>query len=190
MCPSTVADRPVRTATPPHLHAASSSEAASAPPASLGFHFTDDGCFAWDGEVDFDANAILSAPDQEERTARDDAKDFLRDILKDGGVPANNVLKESRQCGIAERTLRRAVKDLGVVAARTGEEGKQGGGVWVWNLPSEDLDGHRPPVWQGGSLNRKGHENGSMATVKAATATYTMGVGHLNAGQRNGWWQP
>ena len=121
----------------------------SAPPASLGFHFSEDGYFTWDGEVNFDANAILSIPDPEERTTRDDAKDFLRNILSSGSCPSRDVIEDGRQCGYNETTLRLAAKDIGVESARVGGIGIKGS--WEWNLPKDT------PVQKGDHLSKSDH---------------------------------
>ena len=130
----------------------------SAPPPSLAFHFTEDGYFTWDGEVDFDANSILSAPDSEERTARDDAKKFLRDVLSDGSIPAKDVIEDGRQCGYNETTLRRAAKDIGVESARVGGIGKKGS--WEWYLPKD------APVQKGDHLSKSDHLSGESTPIR------------------------
>ena len=94
----------------------------------------------------------LAAPVPEERTARDDAKTFLEDILVDGELPAKEVLAEARECGIAEKTLRRASGDIGVDIAHVGERGQKGGGKWVWRLPTEQ-HGQDTPCEKSGHLN-------------------------------------
>jgi len=80
----------------------------------------------------------MTAP--EGHGAREEAKRFLAEVLVDGPVPQQDVLKEARECGISDATLRRAAKDMNVQSARIGKAGRQGGGHWVWNLP-ESLDG-------------------------------------------------
>ena len=109
----------------------------SAPAASLGFHFTEDGYFTWDGVVDLDANAILASPDLEDRTIRDEAKDYLADILAAGPLPSKDVLEDGKQCGFNETTLRRAAKDIGVKSERVGGIGKKGS--WEWRLHKDTL---------------------------------------------------
>jgi hypothetical protein len=98
----------------------------STPPESMEFYFTNEGCFAWGGVVDLDANAILSTPDSEERTIRGAAKDYLKAVLSVGAVPSKDVIEDGKQCGYNETTLRRAAKDIGVESARVGGIGKKG----------------------------------------------------------------
>lgn len=63
----------------------------------------------------------------------DEAIVFLRGALRDGPRPALEVEAEARAEALSLRTLRRARKELGVVAAR---EGFGPGGRWMWALPS------------------------------------------------------
>ena len=65
--------------------------------------------------------------------------EFLNDVLADGPVPANDIIQDAEDAGIAEKTLRRAKKHLGVVAYRESEPGKRGAGRWLWKLPVVDL---------------------------------------------------
>jgi putative DNA primase/helicase len=64
-------------------------------------------------------------------TAKREARDFLRERLEGGPVNSDNIIEEAKQEGIAEKTLRRAKKELGVKSRR------QGGteGAWFWELP-------------------------------------------------------
>lgn len=72
--------------------------------------------------------------DQETRTARDEACDWLLATLVDGPVAAKEVLRKARDEGIAERTLRRASKTLNVlVEQHRGDKSITG---WTWSLPT------------------------------------------------------
>ena len=97
----------------------------SAPPASLGFHFSEDGWFTWDGVVDLDANAVLAVPYVEEQSAKEEAETYLLDVLSAGRVPTYQVEADAKQAGISDRTLRRARKSLGVFSERTGRLGEK-----------------------------------------------------------------
>ena len=72
--------------------------------------------------------------DENAETPRDEAKAWLADILSDGPVPSQRVLKQARADGIAERTLRTAKKELGVKSAKSAEG-------WAWALPDYRGDG-------------------------------------------------
>jgi putative DNA primase/helicase len=147
--------------------AAVKSNLAAMPP-SLGFHIRD-GFFTWEGEVDLDANTLLSSPvnSAEERGRLEEAKGFLEEVLRGGAVKANELFAEARGAGIAEKTLRRAKDELGVVVARV-TQGNQGQGYWTWGLPQ----GVQPQVLQGGQdlpcekvghLTKFGHLTNSQA---------------------------
>jgi putative DNA primase/helicase len=59
-----------------------------------------------------------------------EAEEWLADLLRAGPIPAKEAEEQAHAAGIAERTLRRARKTLGIVARR---DGKNGG--WRWYLP-------------------------------------------------------
>jgi len=145
---------------------------------------------AWDTEpVEITADDLLAtaAEGEEGRTARAEAKDFLGFFLADGPHGASEALREAKHRGIAEKTLRRAAKELRVRIEKTGY--RQG---WSWSLPSED--GHesskmaipetRASLEPGGRLPAPsgGHENESVpcsyfwgSTIKGPCAR----CGHL-----------
>lgn len=60
---------------------------------------------------------------------------FLKAILKDRTVDAVEIYREARKQGISDRTLRRAKKDLGVLAVHAGAPG--GKQSWTWRLPDQ-----------------------------------------------------
>ncbi len=100
------------------------------------------------GEVDHSADDLLNEQSLEP-TARDDAKEFLTEALKDGPRPVKDILREAREAGVCEITLRRAAKSLGVTSRRVVPPGSsRGGGRWEWSLPDAgdpevvDQDGH------------------------------------------------
>ena len=120
---------------------------------TIAFTITEEPALVWHGVVEVDIAELLAAASPEEKGARDDAKEFLNEILTDGGIPSKDVLKEARECGIAEKTLRRAAKDMGVDIGHVGERGQKGGGSWVWRL-SKDQDG----LWEkSGHLAKSDH---------------------------------
>jgi len=75
---------------------------------------------------------MLSPTDQEDAGAESEAREWLADLLAHGPVPAGEALRQARQAGIAERTLRRAKSDLGVRSVKAGM-----GAGWAWTLPPE-----------------------------------------------------
>jgi hypothetical protein len=68
-----------------------------------------------------------------ERTALDDAKEFLREELADGLVMAKQVFKDAREAGHAEITVRRAKTELRVQSEKQGSEG------WAWRLSTTNV---------------------------------------------------
>ena len=113
------------------------------PPASLQYKVSDDGtdvgAFTWLGETDLGANDVLQGPTPGEKGALEEAKDFLFEILENGSVLSNDVLDAAKAKGVAEKTLRRAAKVMGVVVfqpkVKTGSRGSPG---WVWSLLPDD----------------------------------------------------
>jgi hypothetical protein len=106
-----------------------------APPSSLGWHLedTESGVarVVWDGPSEHGADALLSLPTSgDERTSREEAKDFLREFLSAGPVGAKETQNAARESGISDATLRRARLDLGVVLERAGFQGRS-----MWSLP-------------------------------------------------------
>jgi hypothetical protein len=115
---------------------------AASPPA-LAFRVTPQVTLAWEaGPEGLDADAALrDGASAEERTALEEAMDFLHEILADRHeVPVKAILEEARRNSIATITLRRAQRKLGVEKRRQGLEG--GGGEWLWRLPAARRQEH------------------------------------------------
>jgi hypothetical protein len=109
----------------------------------------------WGGVSQHSADALLAIPSSaEERSVLDEAKDFLRDLLSGGAVEAKKAQMEARKAGIAEKTLQRAKKALGVKAEK---EGFTGG--WAWSLSPEDGQDTSKVV-----IKNYGHLRGDMTT--------------------------
>lgn len=118
--------------------AVSKSNLAPQPPA-LAFRLENDtrlgvARVVWEGPTDHKAAQLLSVASDEERGALGDAADFLREVLEDGPVPSKDVLKQAREAGVSERTLRRAKKEVRVVATKMGAVDSRNQ-YWVWELP-------------------------------------------------------
>ncbi len=69
--------------------------------------------------------------DEDATSARDDAADFLIELLGSDPVAAKQVFAEAKDLEIAERTLKRAKKQLRVTSTRRDN-------VWFWQLPSKE----------------------------------------------------
>jgi hypothetical protein len=83
------------------------------------------------GTTQTTAKELLEAPvaHAEERSALEEAKEFLREAL-DGGreMVAAQMWEDAEAAGIAEATLKRAKRDLGVKSRKVGH-------MWTWRLP-------------------------------------------------------
>jgi putative DNA primase/helicase len=74
--------------------------------------------------------ALAGSADGSSAPARDEAENFLRDILADGPVPAKKIKAEVREAELVWRTIRRAKEAIGVTVRKTGVDGG-----WEWSLP-------------------------------------------------------
>jgi len=85
----------------------------------------------WGNAVEGAARELLATADAtddpEEKDTLDDAKQFLRDLLADGPVPAKQVDADIRGAGYAPRTINRAKK---LISATSYKEGK----TWFWRI--------------------------------------------------------
>lgn len=85
------------------------------------------------GESDLEAHQLLDArPTEDERTARDDAADWLVDALRMGARATQDLLTDGKRAGINRRTLYRARGRLGLVSVDLDE---QDGRRKAWALP-------------------------------------------------------
>jgi putative DNA primase/helicase len=86
---------------------------------------------AWEGErVTVTADEILAtAEDREERSAVEEAGDFLRGLLADGPVPVRQIKRDAEDAGHHWASIRRAQKQLVIEAEK---DGLRGG--WSWKL--------------------------------------------------------
>jgi KaiC/GvpD/RAD55 family RecA-like ATPase len=88
----------------------------------------------WKGTTDHDANSLATEVlSPHDRSAKEEAMAFLRDLLKDGPVPSRRVKAEAREADITEATLRRAKDALRIKSHKDGE------GPWLWSLPDKDV---------------------------------------------------
>jgi hypothetical protein len=88
------------------------------------------GKFAWAGRSSVSAEELGGPPpDADLRSARDEATEFLIEMLADGAKPAVEVQVEAAKLRISPATLRRAKRDLGVRSKKEGEQ-------WMWNHPA------------------------------------------------------
>ncbi len=81
-----------------------------------------------------DAALAAGAVSGDGHSAKEDAEDFLREVLADGAVGAKEVKRQAGEAGIANRTLMRAKRDLGVQSYREEAVDKH---KWFWILPKD-----------------------------------------------------
>ena len=85
----------------------------------------------WLGATEHTAASLNATPaDPAEKSALDDAKDFLLDLLEPGPVEAKQGQKKARDAGISERTLGRAKASLSVRSTKREFQP----GAWEWSL--------------------------------------------------------
>jgi putative DNA primase/helicase len=90
----------------------------------------------WDGVIEGTARDILGDMEQDENedgSQQKDAERFLRDLLKDGALPTNQIKNDAEGAGYSWATIRRAQKSLGIEAIK--ERGTMKG-FWKWSLPN------------------------------------------------------
>jgi len=113
----------------------------------------------WTGESLRTAAELLAVPeDDADRGALGEAREFLADLLREGSHPSKVVRGAARDAGVADRTLRRAKQDLGVVSVKSGV-GRDG--FWEWSLPK---GANEPPK---GAKGAKVSNIGKMDTLGA-----------------------
>ena len=140
-------------------------------PAGLAFRL-DGGRLTWDrGTVSIDADTALGGWEAKaERNEREEAKDFLCEILAGGPVSAKAIKRQAEAAGISERTLKRAKSDFGIVARKRSFAGDD---AWIWEVPSKGasscLLGTPGPLrpssgelapFEEGHASEEGHEEG------------------------------
>ena len=88
----------------------------------------------WGEAVPGDAREILASVEQEadheERSALDEAREFLLNTLESGPVHARQIYRDADEMGITKKTLQRAKAALGIEAIK---EAMAGG--WLWKMP-------------------------------------------------------
>jgi hypothetical protein len=127
---------------------------------SLAYHVEtseehDCGRVVWEGQSRHTAVTLLSGPpNDEERSVRAEASDWLRALLTPDRVRADEVKRLWRATGWgSESTLTRARRDIKVVSRR---EGFGPGAVYWWELPDH---AGQPPVTSMVVSNRDEHDD-------------------------------
>lgn len=97
----------------------------------------------WGEAIDGTAREIMAlaeappAAEDEARSERTEAAEWLREVLADGAVPVGDVKALAGKAGFSWATVRRAKDKIGIVARKLGMRGG-----WVWQLP----EGAHPPA--------------------------------------------
>jgi predicted DNA-binding protein (UPF0251 family) len=91
-----------------------------------------DGVVQWaDEPVDMTADELESlelSSDKTKGAARQKAKEFLEVTLASGWLPSKELFETADRMGIKQKTLRRALKDMG---CRKRKDGMEGGFSWA-----------------------------------------------------------
>jgi AAA domain len=133
------------------------------------------------GESPHNGRALLASASEEERSALDDAREFLLAELEDGQRhPAEELFKAARRNGISDRTLQRARK---TISAKTEKAGFGRG--WEWWLPKAPSAASKPAFLHEGSSVRE------VASSAAPSPSPLPGdddfLDWIAAGHRDGW---
>lgn len=129
----------------------------------------------WLGESEHTATTLLNAQSSPgERSAGDEARQFLLNVLGLGPVPAEDVKRQARALDISEKVLRTAGMKLRITRTRKGFGPSS---KLVWALPDttidaqSTIDAHRSPVSRGGhqwaSMGSEGIYGSAVADVNA-----------------------
>ncbi len=94
------------------------------------------GVIKWMGETDISAQTLVDGTVTKMDGAFTQAKEFIREVLANGSVPASEVFLLAEQHGHAKKTLSRAATKLGVKKKQFHEDGKIKG--WLWSLPEAE----------------------------------------------------
>ena len=92
---------------------------------SIAFRLDKDTGFEWIGEYDISADELLNGEGKGQKTRK--AKEFLLEILADGGMAQKKIEEEAEKMGIKKKTLRNAKMELGIDSVKRGNQ-------WYWML--------------------------------------------------------
>ena len=100
--------------------------------------------------INIDATDALT-PDSEEKTERDEAAEWLRELIIEGRMKSTDVQQAARTAGFSWRTVQRARKQAGVETKR---EGFGKGATYWWDMRA--MDDTKPPCKKGGIHDERG----------------------------------
>ena len=88
---------------------------------SIAFELSPDTGFQWKGYCDTTAEELLSGGGAAQ-TKTMLMEDVLKELLRDGSVPAEDILRRASELGISERTVKIAKQNLGVTSVKQGNQ--------------------------------------------------------------------
>lgn len=94
----------------------------------VAFRLSKEGGFKWEGECNANVDELLSSA-MKKGYKTDEAIDFLYDQLSEQMVPSTEIYTRAEKCGISKKTLRNAMKDIGVESIKDGDR-------WYVGLPT------------------------------------------------------
>jgi hypothetical protein len=132
----------------------------------------------WGADSSHTAETLLAVPrDEGDRDAVQEAVEALKSILKDGAMPAADVMKEARRAGISDRTIDRAKALAGI---RTSREGFGSAGRWVWTLRPAEM----PTMKRQAAIERQPLGAGALWTGDPAVEAENSEIPNVSAIER------
>lgn len=92
---------------------------------SIAFRLDKETGFEWIGEYDISADDLLSGDSRGQKSRK--AKEFLLEILANGGMAQRKIEEEAEKSGIKKKTLRNAKLELEIDSVKRGNQ-------WFWML--------------------------------------------------------
>ena len=84
--------------------------------------------------------ALQAAAESKSPSAREEAKQFLQELLSDGPIGATEIWQAAKDNKISERTVERARKELRIKRIQDGPLNDKNRHTWRWHLPKENGD--------------------------------------------------
>ena len=93
---------------------------------SIAFRLDKNNGFEWIGEYDISADELLNGDGRGQKNRK--AKEFLLEILANGGMTQKKIAEEAEARGIKSKTLWNAKRELEIDSVKRGKQ-------WYWMLP-------------------------------------------------------
>ena len=143
--------------------------------AGLAFRIGNRGCLEWEtAPVQEHADDVFAARQQGKRRGpepkkRDEAAEWLLDLLRTGPRLVTEVHQSAKEAGLAKATIERARKSLGIIPKKSGFNGP-----WTWGLPP-DL-----------RSNEEDHEGGEEAEQPGCLRESSIKMDRCDEGTQSG----